>query len=196
LLRARRDTAAMRLTVGMIRALFVLLILAAPLSARAADYVDNAALDELFTELRTAHDAGSANDIVVQIWGIWFHPDVPELADRMGLASLAMSNQDPVSALRLLNGIVRDYPDYSEGWNQRATLHYMMNDFDASLSDIERVLALEPRHFGALSGRVMIYLQQGKRAEALKDMIAALAIDPWLEGRKLFPELSQNTTNV
>jgi len=186
----------MRLMIGMIRALVALLVLAAPLPARAADYVDKAALDELFTELKAVHDASAANDIVVQIWGIWFHPDVPELADRMSLAGLAMSNQDFVSALQMLNGIVRDYPDYSEGWNQRATLHFMMNDYEASLADIDKVLALEPRHFGALSGRVMIYLQQGRRAEALKEMIAALAIDPYLDGRKYFPELSRNTTNV
>ena len=71
-----------------------------------------------------------------------------------------------------------------------------MNDYEASLADIDKVLELEPRHFGALSGRVMIYLQQGRRAEALKQMIAALAIDPYLDARKYFPELSQNTTNV
>lgn len=182
--------------IGMIRAFFVLLVLAAPLPARAADYVDKAALDELFTELKAVHDAGTANDIVVQIWGIWFHPDVPDLADRMMRASMAMTNQDFPAALSLLSSIVKDYPDYSEGWNQRATLYFMMNDYAHSLEDIDKVLALEPRHFGALSGRVMIYLQQGRRADALKDMIAALAIDPYLDGRKYFPELSQNTTNV
>ena len=182
--------------VGMIRAFAVLLLLAAPLSARAADYVDKAALDELFTELKAVHDPGAANDIVTQIWSIWFHPDVPDLADRMARASSAMSGQDFASALSILSGIVKDYPDYSEGWNQRATLFYIMNDYEASLADIDKVLELEPRHFGALSGRVMIYLQQGRRAEALKDMIAALAIDPYLEGKKYFPELSQNTTNV
>jgi len=186
----------MRFMVGMIRACLVLLMLAAVLPARAADYVDKAALDELFTELKTVHDAGTANDIVAQIWGLWFHPDVPDLADRMERAGLAMANRDFPAALALLSAIVKDYPDYSEGWNQRATLYFMLSDYDHSLEDIDKVLALEPRHFGALSGRVMIYLQQGKRAEALKDMIAALAIDPYLDGRKYFPELSQNTTNV
>jgi tetratricopeptide (TPR) repeat protein len=186
----------MRLMIGVIRALFVLLMLAAPIPARAADYVDKAALDELFTELRTVHDAGAANDIVAQIWSIWFHPDNTDLADRMTRASAAMSSQDFGAALSILSGIVKDYPDYSEGWNQRATLFYIMNDYEASLADIDKVLELEPRHFGALSGRVMIYLQQGRRAEALKQMIAALAIDPYLDARKYFPELSQNTTNV
>ena len=115
---------------------------------------------------------------------------------RMSQASAAMAGGDFDGALVMLTGIIKDYPDYSEGWNQRATLYYMMGQLDASLDDIARTLALEPRHFGALSGRVMIELKQGKRPEALKDMIAALAIDPYLETRKLFPELSQNTTNV
>jgi tetratricopeptide (TPR) repeat protein len=72
----------------------------------------------------------------------------------------------------------------------------MLDNFDASLADIDKVLALEPRHFGALSGRISIYLRQGKRPQALRDMIAALAIDPYLSQKALFPELSPNTTNV
>ena len=114
----------------------------------------------------------------------------------MSQASATMAGAVFDCALVMLTGIIKDYPDYSEGWNQRATLYYMMGQLDASLDDIAKTLALEPRHFGALSGRVMIELKQGKRPEALKDMIAALAIDPYLETRKLFPELSQNTTNV
>ena len=120
---------------------------------------------------------------------------MPELANRMSKASVTMSSGDFTTTLSLLSDIVRDYPDYAEGWNQRATLYYVMGNLDASLADIEKVLALEPRHFGALSGRVMIYLKQGKRGDALKDMIAALAIDPYLDEKRLFPEL-QNTTNV
>jgi tetratricopeptide (TPR) repeat protein len=111
-------------------------------------------------------------------------------------ASAAMSNGNLPRALTLLSAIVKDYPDYSEGWNQRATLYYMLGDYAASLADIGKTLELEPRHFGALSGRVVIELKQGNRAAALKDMIAALAIDPYLETRSLFPELAPNSTNV
>ena len=186
----------MRKLVRPIRALLVLLFFAGPLPAFAADYMDRAALDTLFAELKVARTADDANGLVGQIWTIWFNPNVPELAGRMGQANAAMTSGDFDGALVLLTAIVKDYPDYSEGWNQRATLYYMMGQLDASLDDISKTLALEPRHFGALSGRVMIELKQGKRPEALKDMIAALAIDPYLETRKLFPELSQNTTNV
>jgi len=186
----------MRLMVQTIRALLVLLLIAAPLPAFAVDYTDKAALDELFAELKQARTPAEANDLTAQIWAVWFHPDVPDLADRMAKASVAMTAGDFPTALSLFSAIVADYPDYAEGWNQRATLYYILDNYDASLADIDKVLALEPRHFGALSGRVMIYLQQDRHADALKDMIAALAIDPYLDGKKYFPELAQNTTNV
>jgi hypothetical protein len=68
-------------------------------------------------------------------------------------------------------------------------MYYAIGNFAASIADCEKVLELEPRHFGALSGRATMYLLQGKRALALKDMAAALAVHPFISGRELFPEL-------
>ena len=87
-------------------------------------------------------------------------------------------------------------PTYAEGWNQRATLYYLIDDYEASLADIDKVLEFEPRHFGALSGRVLIYLAQGKRSEALRDMATALAIHPFLSERQLFPELKEDMIRI
>ncbi len=186
----------MQKLIATIRAFVVLLLLAVPLPAMAAEFVDNAAVDELFGQLKAAQSAGEANDISQQIWAYWFAPDEPKLAARMSLAQAAMTGGDLKTSLSMLDSIVADYPGYSEGWNQRATLHYMMNNLDASLADIDKVLALEPRHFGALSGRVLIYLKQGKHNEALADMIAALAIHPYLSEKQLFPELAQDITRT
>ncbi|MBN9346959.1 MAG: tetratricopeptide repeat protein, partial [Devosia sp.] len=86
--------------------------------------------------------------------------------------------------------------DYAEGWNQRATVYFMLGDYDASLDDIAHVLAIEPRHYGALSGRVLIYLKQGRYDDARADMIAALAIHPYLRERRFFPDLAQDVTHV
>src|SRR5690606_40202851 len=115
----------------------------------------------------------------------------PVLHDRMREVLLARGNGNIAEALRLLDILVVDYPDYAEGWNQRATIHYMMGNLDLSIADCAKVLALEPRHFGALSGRALIYLQQGKRALALRDMAAALAVHPFLTERRYFPELDR-----
>jgi tetratricopeptide (TPR) repeat protein len=177
-------------------ALTTLLLVASAPAVAAGPYVDTAALDELFAELKIAPSATAADDITRQIWTNWMNPSDSELAARMATASAFLTIGDTRSCLKMLDTIVRDFPDYSEGWNQRATVEYMVNDLDASLADIDRTLALEPRHFGALSGRVLIYLKQGKHDAALQDMVRALAIHPFLSERDLFPELAKNVTHV
>ena len=63
-------------------------------------------------------------------------------------------------ALQIFTNIIHKDPSWSEAWNKRATLLFLMNDFSQSLKDIDQVLKLEPRHFGALSGRAQIYIKQ------------------------------------
>lgn len=185
----RTILAGTRLLVGL-----ALIALAAP--ALADDAADRAALDTLFAELRVAPDAATATEIDRQIWAYWTKPSDPVLAGRMSEILVARSLGHLPTAIALLDKLVADYPDYAEGWNQRATLYYMLGDFDRSIADCGKVLALEPRHFGALSGRALMYLQLGERALALRDMAAALAIHPFLSEAALFPELSQPMTHV
>lgn len=183
----------MRTVVRLLRSVLAPLLAAALLSlslpAAAEDMKAAAALDELFAQLRTAHDPATARQIDQAIWAVWTNPSDPVLNERMRAVLVARGTGNIAQALRLLDSLVVDFPDYAEGWNQRATIHYMMGNFDLSIADCGKVLELEPRHFGALSGRALIYLQQGKRALALKDMAAALAVHPFLSERALFPEL-------
>jgi tetratricopeptide (TPR) repeat protein len=168
----------------LIAALLVVLPLAAPA------YADEK-LDALFAQLREAPDAITANRIDRAIWAEWTNPPDPELAMRMRDVLVARYSDDIAGALALLDQLVVDYPDYAEGWNQRATIRYMIGELELSLEDCAKVLELEPRHFGALSGRAIIYLQLGRRALALKDMAAALAVHPFLSERRMFPEFDK-----
>ena len=175
-------------------ALAALLLLAT--AALADDASDKAELDQLFALLRVAPDAEAAHEIDRRIWTIWTSPSDAGLAARMFEVAAVQSTGNVPAALRLLDKIVDDYPTYAEGWNQRATLYYLIDDYEASLADIDKVLEFEPRHFGALSGRVLIYLAQGKRSEALRDMATALAIHPFLSERQLFPELKEDMVRI
>ena len=150
-------------------------------------------LDELFAELRTAPDPATAQRITAAIWQIWTHPDDPELAARMSEVLQRLGMADYAATVALLDRLVIDYPDYAEGWNQRATVHFLLRNFDRSLADIETTLALEPRHFGALAGRALIHLELGQRDLALQAIKDALAIHPFLSERGLFPELNAIT---
>ena len=146
--------------------------------------------------MRIAPDADAANVIVQQIWQAWTTPDDPVLAARMQEIMAKRASQNLDGAIEDLEVLVADYPDYAEGWNQLATLHYIISDYEASLADIDKVLQFEPRHFGALVGRAMIYRAQGKQALAIKDMAAALALHPFLVERALFPELLDDVTRI
>lgn len=181
----------------MRRLLWILaLFLSLAPAAHAAGGTATDRLDGLFAELKEAPNSNLAATITEQIWSIWLNPEDPVLAQRMSDMGAAVSSGDRKTALTLLDQLVIDYPAYAEGWNQRATLYFMLGRFDDSLADIDKVLALEPRHFGALAGRVMIYLRRGQHAEALREMLAALKIHPYLSGREFFPELQRNITHV
>ncbi len=162
----------------------------------AGEAEDRVALDTLFMQLQAAPDASAAQQITARIWLYWTTPSDPQLAARMREAIATHRMGDIPGAITLLDRLIADYPDYAEGWNQRATLYYVIGNFEASIADCGKVLALEPRHFGALSGRALMYLQLGKRALALKDMSAALAIHPFLDERMLFPELQRDITRI
>ena len=93
-----------------------------------------------------------------------------------------MSARRLAEALAAFDRVVELAPDYAEGWNKRATLHYLRGNYVASVDDIERALDLEPRHFGALSGLAMVSLAIGEEERALDAFEAALAIHPHLAG--------------
>lgn len=149
----------------------------------------SAQLDALFARLSAATDAPTARAIADEIWAIWTQPDDPVLAARMAEIMAAGSLAGVASQLPLIDALVEDYPDYSEAWNLRATAHFLAGAYDKSLADIVETLKREPRHFGALAGRALIYHSQGKREEALKAIEEALDIHPFLSERALFPEL-------
>ena len=174
----------------------ILLLLLLTGMARAQAEREAEALDQLFAQLRIAPDASAAQDITQKIWIVWTSPADPLLAARMREILQLRNNMDLPGALALLDELVVDYPDYAEGWNQRATIHYLMSNYDASLADIDKVLQFEPRHFGALVGRAVIYRSQGKQTLAVKDMAAALAVHPFLVERALFPELLDDVTRI
>jgi tetratricopeptide (TPR) repeat protein len=138
-------------------------------------------LDFLFGALKAAPDEASAKHVEARIWAIWLHTPSDTVTLLMTRAKAAMDAQNPDVALKLLDAVVRLRPDYVEGWNRRATLYYLRNDYARSLKDIEQVLAREPRHFGALAGLGMIMQDLGDDKRALDAFRKALAINPHLE---------------
>lgn len=163
----------------LLAALAAAYLVTGPVVARAAQ--DDPRLDALFAKLKAGSDA-EARDTERQIWQIWVEHKNPEIARLMRRGMSALNEDDAQEALNDFGQVVRADKNFAEGWNKCATVEFVMGDFDASVADIERTLALEPRHFGALSGLGQIYLAMNKKALALKALTAALAVDPHLQG--------------
>ena len=102
----------------------------------------------------------------------------------MGEGVAAMQRRDYPAALRSFDSMVDLAPEFAEGWNKRATLYYLMGAYENSLDDIVRTLELEPRHFGALSGRGLILQDLGRDEEALTAFEAALDLNPQMPGAR------------
>ena len=138
----------------------------------------------LLDQLKTAKDEAAARLLEAQVWAAWSHSGDDQVDGLMARSVVLMQVQAFDEALAVLDGVVAKAPDFAEGWNKRATLLYVMNDYDRSMADIGRVLTLEPRHFGALSGIGLIRLAKGDRAGALAAYKQVLQIDPLNAGAK------------
>jgi len=152
---------------------------------------DKRGLDFLFGALKAAPDAASAKHVEARIWALWLQTPSDTAALLMTRAKAAMDAQQMDVALKLLDSVVKLRPDYVEGWNRRATLYYLRNDYSHSLQDIEQVLVREPRHFGALAGLGMIMQDLGDDKRALDAFRKALAVNPHLDK---VPELVKTLT--
>ena len=132
-------------------------------------------LNELFAQLQLQSNNIALRGIESQIWDIWLaHPN-PDVERLMLLGTASMNAQATSDALLVFSQLTTSFPDYAEAWNKRATLYYLLGDLDASIADIEKTLALEPRHFGALSGLGLVYIQRNelrKAKQAFEDLIA------------------------
>jgi tetratricopeptide (TPR) repeat protein len=138
-------------------------------------------LDFLFGALKAAPDQASAKHVEGRIWALWTQTSSDTTMLLMTRAKNAIEKKQPEVALKLLDKVVRLRPEYVEGWNRRATIYYLQNDYAKSLADIREVLKREPRHFGALAGLGMIMQEVGDEKRALDAFRKALEINPHLD---------------
>lgn len=138
-------------------------------------------VDRLYERLAEAPNKERAETIANSIRRLQSRSGSPTVDLLMVQASRALETKDYATALDISDAVVRLAPDFAEGWNRRATIHYLREDFGKSLEDIAVVLSIEPRHWGALTGLAMILAAADRHDEALAAADQALAIHPYLE---------------
>ncbi len=155
----------------------------APREASAAAEASLRSRDEaLLDRLAKADSPQAASRIEREILADWTRSGSDTVDLLMQWAAEAMKSKDNKRALDYLDRVVSLDPGFAEGWNRRATVYYLLDDYGNSLNDIGHVLALQPRHFGALNGLGLVLDDLDEDGEALAAFRRALQVHPYLDG--------------
>ncbi len=146
-----------------------------------ADDSQQKQIDDLFNQLKTTTNYEDSKKIESKIWKLWTtHPSENSLTALLADGSFYMSQNKLETAYETFTKTIELDSNWAEAWNKRATVLYLMGKYESSQADIDKVLELEKRHFGALSG-------QGLVQTALNNY--QKAIDSYIEAHKIHPNM-------
>jgi tetratricopeptide (TPR) repeat protein len=135
-------------------------------------------LNQLFNELKV-NKAKVASIVEQEIWSLWStHPTDEKLTARLEEGSMFVRNQQPNRARDIFTEVIKLDENWAEAWNKRATVLYMLGEYQKSQEDIDKVLELEPRHFGALAGQGMVNIKLKNYEKAIRSYEEAQEIYP------------------
>ena len=149
-------------------------------------------LNKLFNELKinnTALTYGAEQ----KIWEIWStHPNNLKLTKRLAEGSELVRNKQLLQAINIFTEVIDLDPKWAEAWNKRATVLYMMGDYKSSQKDIDKVLQLEKRHFGALAGQGLVNIQLKNYEKAIMSYKKAQEIYPSMQSPDIMIKQIEN----
>lgn len=149
-------------------------------------------LADLYSRLAKAKSADAAMVIQTAIERVWLHSGSDTIDLLMTRAQKQIDDKKHDVALELLGAVVKLAPDFAEGWNRRAYVHFSNGDYNRALGDLRKVLALDQQHFQAISGLASILREFGDDASALRAYRKALQIHPfWDSATQAVNELAR-----
>ena len=154
--------------------LFVCLLIS--LSAKSDQF--DSRLPDLFDQLYLSQNNKEINNITREIWDIWHETNDIKIEADFYRGMESMRTRDLVMSIAFFTNVIEKKPNFAEAWNKRATVYFMMGEFDKSMFDINQTLILEPRHFGALDGMGLIFMHLQQYDEAIKIYDQMLKIFP------------------
>ena len=173
----------------LIKYLLFLLILFSFNQLKAEDRENQ--LNKLFNELKI-NNATAVYGAEQKIWEIWStHPTDQFLTTRLAEGSKLVRNKQLINAVDIFTEVIKKDPTWAEAWNKRATVLYLLGDYQSSQNDIDKVLKLEKRHFGALAGQGLVNIKLKNYEKAIKSYEKAQEIYPAMQSPKIMIEQIQ-----
>ena len=142
-------------------------------------------LDRLFNDLKI-NNSSIGFEIEQKIWKMWStHPYDNKLTNMLADGSDLVNNQKLYQAIDIFSKVIELDPNWAEAWNKRATVFYLIGEYEKSQNDIDKVLDLEKRHFGALAGQGLVNIKLKNYEKAIKSYEEAMKIYPSMNSGKI-----------
>jgi tetratricopeptide (TPR) repeat protein len=135
-------------------------------------------LPDLFNKLYTSSGNIDGDKIIFKIWNIWHETNDIKIEADFYRGMETMRTGDLIKSIVFFSRVIEKKPNFAEGWNKRATAYYMLGQFDKSMLDINQTLKLEPRHFGAMDGMILIFMHGKQYKQAIRIYDKILEIFP------------------
>ena len=165
----------------MLRILIIIMFFC--LSVKADQYDQR--LENLFSQLLITENETKIKTIKLQIWDIWHETNDPKINADFFRGIGLMHNGNLKESIKLFSKVIEKNPNFAEAWNKRATVFYMVGEFEKSQKDIDEVLKLENRHFGALAGQGLVNIKLENYDKAIKSYENVIEIYPSMNSSKI-----------
>ena len=177
--------------------LFVILLLSMLFLNNANSVDREVELNKLFNDLKNNINPSMAFNIEMKIWNIWTtHPSKENLTQLLENGSNLMKQRKLNRAYETFSKVISLDPNWAEAWNKRATVLYMLERYEESQKDINEVLKLEKRHFGALSGQGLVQIELKNYEKAINSYKEVQKIYPSMQSPKIIiPQLKELIKN-
>ncbi|MEM1076085.1 MAG: tetratricopeptide repeat protein [Pseudomonadota bacterium] len=145
-------------------------------------------LQSLIESARAAPDEPTGRTVSAEMWKLWLDAPDASAQEVLDRGMRARASFDFAGAVEAFTRLINYCPDYAEGYNQRAFVAFLSEDYAAALVDLDKALELSPDHVGAQSGRALTLMNLGRLPEARVQLLDALENNPWLSERFLLSE--------
>jgi tetratricopeptide (TPR) repeat protein len=140
---------------------------------------------KLMAELKAAPDEATGRAVEDAIWWVWIKAPDKKAQDLLDRGMKRRDAYDFEAAEKLFDELIAYCPHYPEGYNQRAFIRFLRENYDAALEDLDKTLEMRPDHFAALSGKGLVFFRQGRTGLSQKALREAVRLHPWLKERHM-----------
>ena len=156
-----------------------------------------AKLEELYNNLAKAPNEQVSRKVFSELWATWMIAPDEKAAESLNKAIRARGGYNFDKAIGILDELNKEYPKFAQALSERSYVYFLKKEYDRSLSDCEKVIELDARHVGCLSGMARILIRHQKRYKAGRSTLReAMKVHPWIYERVLLKEIPDFAMNI